>query len=644
MNLKTTILLFFILSACFIAKAQIINNGVLKIASSTNVSFQDEYTNASTGNHVSDGEFYLNNNFINHGITSASEGTTYFKSATNNLLTLSGDSENANFYNLEIDVTAIDKKGVSVVNNFSLQVANALNFKSGDLRLIANAQLVQEHSGVNNNTIVSGKLIIDQQGTISPYQYDYWSSPVNNGGTFSFMGGKFDGTDSSLNPFNPTQILFNSGSPYNGLPSVLDGGGNVTTALTTNTRWLYKYSRGSGSYSQWIALNSSSAINPGEGYTMKGPNSSLINQNYVFYGAPNNGDYQFPISTAEMILLGNPYPSAIDIKEFITDNSSILETLYFWVDGGSTSHVLSDYLGGYAARNMTGGITPSIASSLISGIGTSGSVTEPSQYLPIGKGFFVEAIGSGNIIFKNSQRIFKAESARYSSEDANKYVRIGYEDPEGFHTQMLLGFLPDSPADLSYNPGYDALQMSSREDDVFFIIENNVDKRYVIQGVNDFYDAMEFPIGLLITEQGTHRIMLDSVENFNETVYLKDNLLNITYNLSDAEHEINLPSGEYLDRFSIVFQPAETLNVETSPLDRATVFYNGQNNIVVANITNLEINSIDVYNILGQHIISVTENLKNQNKIKIPFTESNGVYLVVLNTNTSKKSTKILKY
>lgn len=653
MNYKPKLLLFFIFGVCFLANAQIVNNGVLKIASSTSVYFQDEYTNASTGNHVCDGDFYLNSNFINHGETKATAGTTYFKSATNNLLTLSGNSENANFYNLEIDVTAVNKKGVSVVNNFLLHVANALNFKSGDLRLIGESQLIQEHSGVNNNTVVSGKLLRDQQGTVSPFQYDYWSSPVNNGGTFSFSGGKYDGTDSAINLFNPTPILFNSGFPYNGLPSATDVGGNVTTALTINTRWLYKYVRGSGNYAEWITLNSSSTLYPGEGYTMKGANGATTNQNYVFYGAPNNGDYQFDITNGESILLGNPYPSALDAEAFLNDNLTVVEALYFWVDGGSTSHALSDYLGGYAVRNLTGGAVPSIASPLISGVGSSGSVSAPSQYVPIGKGFFLEAIGSGTINFNNSQRIFKNEFSRNAAEmertnntdnTSNKYVRIGYEDPEGFHRQLLLGFLPNSSADLSYNTGYDAVQLMTREDDVFFVIDNNAIKRYTIQGVNGFSESMEFPIGLMISETGMHQLMLDSAENFTDTIYLKDNVLNTTHNLTESNFEINLPAGDYLNRYSLVFQPSETLATTTSELDKTSVFYNGLNQIVVSNSTKLELQAIDVYNVMGQHIISITENLTNQNKILVPFNQSNGVYLVVLKTNNAQKSTKILKY
>ncbi|MEO8934088.1 MAG: ABC transporter permease, partial [Xanthomarina sp.] len=227
MHYKLTLSLFFSLGVCYISKAQIVNKGVLKIAASTTVYFQEAYTNATTGTHVSDGELYLNNSFINHGLTSANAGTTYFKSATNNLLVLSGDSKNVHFYNLEINLTSANKKGLFVADNFELQVANALLLKSGDLRLMGESQLVQSHLGVDDNTVVSGKLLRDQQGNVSPYQFNYWSSPVNNGGVFSLMGGKFDGTDSAVKPFNPTQILFNSGAPHNGLPSVTDVNGHV---------------------------------------------------------------------------------------------------------------------------------------------------------------------------------------------------------------------------------------------------------------------------------------------------------------------------------------------------------------------------------------------------------------------------------
>ena len=198
--------------------SQIINNGTLKIESSTIVYFGDEYTN--NGTHNNNGNLYLNSNFINNDSTSSAEGTTFFKSSVNNVQSISGLKNKIHFYNLEIDNNL---SGVEIVDDFGLIVNNSVNLVDGDLRLIGEAQLVQTHPGTDLNSSTSGKLLRDQQGNRSSFAYNYWSSPVNNGGTFSIAGGMFDGTDSNLNPFTPQQILFNSISPYNGIPSIVDG-------------------------------------------------------------------------------------------------------------------------------------------------------------------------------------------------------------------------------------------------------------------------------------------------------------------------------------------------------------------------------------------------------------------------------------
>ncbi|MGB5463199.1 MAG: ABC transporter permease, partial [Aureibaculum sp.] len=218
--------------------SQIVNEGTLYIESSTTVYFGDEYTN--NGTHNSNGDLFLNSNFVNNDSTSSTSGTTFFKSSLNNIQTISGLKNKVNFYNLEVDNNLT---GVQVVDNFCIYVNNAVNLGNGDFRLIGEAQLIQTHNGANANSAVSGKLLRDQQGNKSAYGYNYWSSPVNNGGSFSLSGGLFDGTDASINPFSSQQVQFIIGDPFNGLPSVTDGSGNVTTPLTLNKHWFFKFSR-----------------------------------------------------------------------------------------------------------------------------------------------------------------------------------------------------------------------------------------------------------------------------------------------------------------------------------------------------------------------------------------------------------------
>ena len=649
----------YILSHCLIVfnllcvYAQIVNEGVLQISSTTDVYFENEYTNKTSATLSANGNLYLNDSFINNGVTTSTTGTTYFKSTVNPLLSISGSSNNINFNNLEVDITATNTKGLSVADGFLLNISNQLNLVNGDVRLNGESQLIQSHVGLDANTVNSGKILVDQQGAASAFKYNYWSAPVNNGGTFSLLNGKYDGTDSNLNPFTPSQMSFISGAPYNGLPAITNGAGEVTTALSINTMWLYKYIQGTGSYYDWVALDQNSALNPGEGYTMKGTGASGTDQNYVFYGAPNNGEYTMSINAGEESLIGNPYPSAFDSNKFILDNASVFDALYFWVDGGSTSHVLSNYLGGYAIRNLTGGTPPSLFSTLIGGLGTAGSITLPKRYLPIGQGFFIKAYASGTIVFNNSQRDFKKESdgdaifyrnQNEQTENQDQFIRLGYEDPEGFHRQLLLGFLPNSAADVNYNPGYDALLKICRDDEMFFVIEQDLDKKYAIQGVNTFNETMEFPLGLLISETGSHQIMIDEVENFQHTVYLKDNILNTTHNLTDANFNVNLPIGDHLDRYSLVFVPQNSLSTTDQTLTNLSVFYDGNKNVVVNNNDRMQLKNIMIYNVLGQEILRLNDNINSTNKVQIPFNQSQGLYVVKVVTTTGELTQKIINY
>lgn len=634
--------------------SQIVNTGIFQIQNATTVYFGEAYINAATGLHYNDGDLYINHDFTNHGATSAISGTTFFKSATHDLLTLSGSTGLVNFYNLEVDVTSGNRLGVSVADGFGVFVENSVHLESGDMRLIGEAQLIQWHAGANTNSTTSGRLLRDQQGISNVYGFNYWSSPVNHGaGSFSLQGGLLDGTDSGLNPFTPQQVSFNTGSPYNGIPAVLDGSNNVLSPLQLSDRWLYKYAPNTLGYAGWEAINKDTALLPGEGFTMKG--TGFASQNYVFRGLPNDGTYTFLINAGEFALLGNPYPSALDAYQFIDDNLSTLDKIQIWVDGGTSSHTLSSYYGGYAIYNKSGGAPPSIISS-IAGVG-SVSLLVPKRYLAVGQGFFVNATSTGTITIDNSQRAFQTEdgvdSNFYKSvhtkdsksndpSEPTRRVRIGYENPDLFHRQLLLAFLPDPEADLNYNVGYDALMTDPREDELFYIIEQDLDKKYVIQGVGTYDDTYEFPVGLSMNQEGNHIIKLDSVENFKDPVYIKDAFLNTYHNLSESDYNINVPVGDYLDRFYVVFKASGTLDNPDSVFSNHDVNgYFKSNAIIINNKNRVEINQIRVYNAVGQTILDL-KRPGHDESIRIPFEHPQGLYIVLIESGTHKKSFKII--
>ncbi|WP_339916328.1 T9SS type A sorting domain-containing protein [Yeosuana marina] len=637
---------------------QIINTGTLKIESSTVVYFGGAYLNSEPGTHDNEGDLYLNSDFINDGSTSSFSGTTFFTSSVNDTLSISGTAGSINFYNLEVNVTSSSKKGVSVADGFGLIVENGVNLVSGDLRLVGEAQLIQTHTtGTNLNTSSGGSLLRDQQGISNTFGYNYWSSPVtNNLEAFTLSGGLFDGTDADINSFEPEQVGFNTGSPYNGIPAGVDVDGMVITPLEISDRWLYTYSPNTSGYSGWDKIDETSSINPGIGFTMKGTAASP-NQNYVFKGVPNDGEYTFSINAGESVLLGNPYPSALDAEKFINDNLGVIDQIEFWVDGGSNSHYLSNYLGGYAIQNLTATTLPSVISS-IAGLGSTAGII-PKQYVAVGQGFFVEAINDGPIDFNNSQRIFEKEDTGNSifyktsgtkskaalEEEPKRFIRIGYEDPEMFHRQIVLGFLPNCPASLDFNLGYDAVMFDPREDELFYIIEHDLTRKYVIQGVGAYNSSYEFPIGIKISQEGTHTIMIDAVENFEDVIYIKDNVLNISYNLTESNFSPNLPPGEYLDRFSIVFSDItskSTLDTEDVFADNNLRVHYLNNKIVINNNSNLELSDVSIFNTVGQKITEVNKNDLKQQEITIPFMYQQGMYVVKIESGQRNKTFKII--
>lgn len=652
--------LFFICEANLYS--QIVNEGTLQIKPSTIVYFGEEYTNKSTATHTNDGNLYLNNNFINNGTTASISGTTFFTSSTNTVQSISGVTKNINFYNLEVNLSSVGKQGVSVEDNFGLYVKNQVNLVSGDLRLVGEAQLVQENIVSNSGT---GKLLKDQQGVASAFGYNHWSSPVNNSGTYKLSEILYDGTDAAKNPFTPQKIGFNTGSPYNGTVSVLNSG-DVITPLNINDRWLYKYTSGDGTINDWIKITKDTPLNPAEGYIMKGTDEAAAFgnlQNYVFKGLPNNGTYSFPITTGQNTLFGNPYPSAIDATKFIDDNDGVFGEIYIWVDGGSTSHYVREYVGGYAIRNKLTGIKPTTSPAMNAGLGLAASYDAPGQYIAVGQGFWVDAVADGNVVFQNSQRAFVTENTsasnfyknsasktaeKITTEDDRSIIFLNFENPEGYIRHLALGFIPNSNADLGFNLGYDSKMFDANVDELFFIIENDITKKYVIQGVGAFDADYEFPLGVLKSKEGNYTIEIDSLYNFDHKIYLKDNLLNTTHNLKEGKFTIDIPPGEYFDRFSLVFKGLnEELVIEEeeqeSIIDENIIAYYDKNySVNIQNKGEKYIKSISIFNTLGQQVIGVSKNLLLKSEISIPFNFPKGMYIVRITSELGVKSVKFL--
>jgi len=551
----------------------------------------------------------------------------------------------------------------------ALTITNYLEL-DGVIDLVGESQLIQTEGSIIDADS-GGYIERDQQGTANGFNYNYWSSsagPIagnveargtgvpSSNSNYSIAGVLNDGTNSSAYTnivFDPSYTAADSNTP--------------STPVTISTYWLYKFYGAEDDYNAWQSIDETSSLLAGEGFTMKGTSGAadILNdfQNYVFKGLPNNGDITLELDkTLGNVerLIGNPYPSEIDATEFILDNMSIADggnnvngtvfngALYFWDHfGEENSHYTSDFVGGYAIRNLTGGAVAISNDIRVNDTGATGTKV-PGPYIAVNQGFFVSTLGvdGGTILFKNSQRAFTVEdgsastflrtsenkkSAPYANNynnDSTPIIRLMCDTPKGYHRQIVIGV--NEAASNQYDVGYDAFMIDVNEEDMYWIIDGG---KFVIQGVNNFDDTQEFPLGLIVNENGLLSINIDSIENMNTNtpVFIRDNTTGNTYHINDEPFEINLEAGVYEDRFELVFQQSGSLGENEVEIDGGLVSYYDSNTskIIINNTKNIDLNELTVYNVAGQKMNNFNI---NSSTYSVEINISDGIYLLKFNS------------
>ena len=120
-------------------------------------------------------------------------------------------------------------------------------------------------------------------------------------------------------------------------------------------------------------------------------------------------------------------------KKFLEDNSeSIYGTIYFWeqhpglTEENDEGHDSSNYVGGYATRNLTMGIAaPNNGDDNI-------IFRVPGNILLVAQGFFITGSNTGGeVVFKNSQREYRYEGddSVFFRDGENNEVSETYQDP-----------------------------------------------------------------------------------------------------------------------------------------------------------------------------------------------------------------------
>jgi len=550
-------------------------------------------------------------------------------------------SFNACSLTINVGATLIigDSDFVEVTNDISIE---------GILLVRANGSLVQ----INNAASVTGAGNAEILKLTAPlnnwYEYTYWSSPV----TGETIGSALSDSDIDR------RFLFNASNYRDSTAETNNNNGAVSGQDDIDD-----------DNDAWQNVSGITIMTPGVGYAAThnsiGFFGSGTSFSYSFNGMPNNGVISVPVLRNDTELfdinwnfMGNPYPSAIDVDLFFEENlyngltnpNGRLEgSIYLWSQNtppqgtnngnGSVNFSSSDY-------------------AVINGVGqiAGGDGITPDRFIPSGQGFFTAYTDtaiplSGNVEFNNSMRVTGSNTQFFrvnmSQNQANK-ITINLTSNNGVFNQILIGYV-DGATDKFDGMFYDAPRSLSTGSaaTVYSIIENH-SRKFAIQGKNpnSLSENALIKLGLTntIDVEGTQfTLSINQLEGEfmnSNTVYLRDNLLNIDHELSASDYSFTSETGEFNERFEIFF--ASTLDIED--------LTNGQNQLVIKdNINSLEfstsspnISSLQIYDILGRMLFDV-DNHQKDNVINISTRNlSNSVLVVKATLEGNKVITKKL--
>lgn len=452
---------------------------------------------------------------------------------------------------------------VEFENGYTLTSLNEVTVTGGSLTFEEDASLLQ----TNDASVNSGNITYRRKTTpLKRYDYTYWSSPVV-GATLSQLA-----TNSLLYSFSPT-------------------------------------------INNWVYQTGATIMTQGVGYIGRAPNNLAYSPTEIvetsFVGVPTNGVVNTPIikSTGTYSLIGNPYPSAIDVDLFITANTSTTNgTVYFWTHNTAITN-LQYTINDYAKYNLTGAVKTSTSAA-------SGGAL-PTGKIAAGQGFFIEAKtslanGTYSATFNNSMRIagnntqfFKTnqQSAASISEQLERHrIWLSLNNPQGAYSQMLLGYVEGATDD--FDSLFDGKTLPAGNSVSIYTMVGNDD--LAIQGKSlSFSDNDIIPIGYNTTINGEFSINLDDFDGiFNEqNVYLLDKATNTIHDLKNAPYSFVTEAGIIEDRFQLGFssQALSLGNPIQASRDVKVISLNHQLQVISPSVA---IAKVELFDILGKSLFS----------------------------------------
>jgi hypothetical protein len=447
---------------------------------------------------------------VYNGTGTFSPNTTSIKISSNTILN----------NDMEVCSCTIDPNVVlTVPANKTLTINQNITIGAGGkLILQNNGSLLQTSTNADAYTGASDSFVVQRNtAPVRRYDFTFWSSPVNRTPGFTLYDLSPDTLFDKYYSFNPA------------------------------TGWVISYS-------------GILPMTPGSGYIVRAPQTFDITGTAIypatFVGKPNNGTIEVTGAiVGKSILLGNPYPSALNATKFINDNHALgtdVGALYFWTHNSPPSSAVAgdgkyNYTtADYAVFSLTGSVATS------KGATTTGYNTAPSGMIASGQAFFTRPTSTGKITFTNNMRVPANNNQFFkNTNDADKNrLWLNLTNAQGAFKQTLIGYLDGATNNWDVN--YDGVSISGNAFVDFYSI--NDAKKLTVQGrALPFDNSDVVELGYVTTVAGDFTIEIDHADGFFDTqaVYLEDKTTGKITDLRAANYTFTTAIGTFTDRFSL---------------------------------------------------------------------------------------------
>ena len=482
-----------------------------------------------------------------------------------------------------------------IINPDKTLLVKSNDYVSVNYNVTNNGTFIIENNGslvqIDDTGVNTGNINMERKASVDNLDYVYWSSPVSN----------FD-----VNNISTTQYIY---------------------------KWNPTFNNTNGTQGNWIPDNGN--MEKGVGYIVRGYGSQAapinpgdLNFTVDFVGVPFNG--LIPVAVSRGIdkdsvddnwnLIGNPYPSAVDVFLFLDHlpNKNVLDGfVHFWTHGNDPIYAPDPFYYDFGS-NYTA--TDYIAYNAVGAGNGPGNIS-----IAAGQSFMVNMLNgtnstddsaSTNIEFNNSMRNKAFDNSQfYRTTETNYHTaekhRIWLDlVSEAYGTnRILVGYVEG--ATMEHDRMYDAITSVSSNQSLYSIIDETP---FIIQGRSlPFNDTDAIPLGVNIVEQGNYHIAIAYIDGLFETdsqiIYLKDNALGFIHNLNEAPYSFASATGNFNDRFELVFRDSFlSINEEELTSNNLTIIEhnNGQVQFIVPN--QYEIKKIEIIDLLGRTIYNLNGN------------------------------------